>query len=144
MPFQNNCFHNDEYMDNITQLGQPDDIIASFCSKIFQEALLIERFGFPMEFRDLFTEQGLYILPFTYRAQNLKKKNVREMISGQHCLQCYQLTISLTFFAFKSDNRGCTCSKYSRNSTKNSIKILHHPTSTRVGRASSYLVVSIF
>lgn len=49
-------------MEKITQLGQPNDIIGSFCAKIFLEAQHIEKNGFPLFLRDLFSEQGMYIL----------------------------------------------------------------------------------
>lgn len=50
-------------MKGISQLGNPNDIIASFCAKILLEAQLIEKSGFPANYRDLFTEQGMYIVP---------------------------------------------------------------------------------
>ncbi|KAJ6633112.1 UPF0764 protein C16orf89 like [Pseudolycoriella hygida] len=54
-----NCFNNKEYMENIRKLNEPENILASFCEKIWLEAHDCEKRGFPLFYRDLFSEQVL-------------------------------------------------------------------------------------
>lgn len=44
----------------MAQYGDPSDITASFCAKMYLEAVTIDKGGFDLGFRDLFCEQGNY------------------------------------------------------------------------------------
>ncbi len=48
-------------MAKISKIGDPNDIMASFCAKMFIEAQAIDMAGFDILYRDLFSEQGNYI-----------------------------------------------------------------------------------
>lgn len=65
-------------MEKITLLANPNDIVSSFCGKIFAEAHAIEKARFPIIYRDLFSEQGRYYVNFILvrNSQNLNPKSI--------------------------------------------------------------------
>lgn len=52
-------------MKGMSKVGDPNDIMASFCAKMYVEAQLIDIFGFDAMSRDLFCEESECIIPST-------------------------------------------------------------------------------
>ncbi|KAG4068274.1 hypothetical protein HA402_007794 [Bradysia odoriphaga] len=87
-----NCFDDEQYMEKISKVGDPNDIMASFCAKMFVEAQTIDMTGFNIMRRDLFCEQVLVCSMSGFR-QFLHPSWLRTILSWQSkgSLGCFEV-----------------------------------------------------